>query len=659
MKRACFLSVFIWCLFALAACGKTDEEPHYYEIRVESGQLEEAEKDQFLMGRQYYQGEPVSILAEPSADQGAGCIDVYVRPMGGDKKLLLRGVSENYRSWGWFLDQEGRCFIRGATGITRLDADGKQLYHSQTEGMVRDICCLEGGRIILLTGKDSILNLWELEPNTGQIARIDKATMQFGKGGYAYIGAWGENLMLLDGDGFWRIDLKKGTKELALAFMGTAYTLAEGEELTDFRIDGNKAEILWDEGRLERLEWVDITGQKEIITVRGSVKQWLTRQAALFNQSNDIYYVVIEELGQGVSFSDFRAETGLKLAAGKGADIICFNAAADVPGLIEKGVFADLAPLMEASGIRQEDYSQVAFDAWREDEKIYAFTPGMEIWDYVLDKEILDGREVLTIENLVDFMLEFEGDRVFMEKADGEKIMEYFMKGSEDLWGMVDWKSGSCDFSGELFAKMLRAAKRYAADERYQYPAIVNLRYVSNLYGLDNGMKRNQVHLGVFFDDGHYASDNLITSNAMGINAGSEHVEGAWAFLAFLMGEEAQSLIDYRASAFPVHRAVFEKLIQYELEECKATIEVIVDGIVFTKPANKRFGQEFTEEQAEEVRLLFEEAKSLPYRTKPLLDIIKEETAYYFDGAKSMEDVIAVIENKIQLYLEEHKTGSM
>ena len=105
MKKAYFLSVLIWCLLVLAACGKTDEEPHYYEIRVESGHLEEAEKDQFLMGRQYYQGEPVSILAEPSADQGAGGIDVYVRPMGGDKKLLLRGVSENYRTGGWLLDE--------------------------------------------------------------------------------------------------------------------------------------------------------------------------------------------------------------------------------------------------------------------------------------------------------------------------------------------------------------------------------------------------------------------------------------------------------------------------------------------------------------------------------------------------------------------------
>ena len=122
---------------------------------------------------------------------------------------------------------------------------------------------------------------------------------------------------------------------------------------------------------------MDITGKKEIITVRGTVRGWLKRQAALFNQSNDIYYVVIEEPGEGVSGSDFRAETGLKLASGKGADIICANAVADVPGLIEKGVFADLAPLMEASGIREEEYSQVAFDAWREDEKIYGFTPGM------------------------------------------------------------------------------------------------------------------------------------------------------------------------------------------------------------------------------------------------------------------------------------------
>ncbi len=659
IKKHMVLFSLFWSILGLAACGKADEEPHYYEIRVESGQLEEAEEGQFLLGQQYYQGEPVSLLAEPSAVEGAGsAVDVYVRPMAGDKKLILSGVSREYRVPGWYLDDNGSCYIIGPTGITRLDADGKLLYKSRMEDVITDICCLEGGKTILLTNKDGIWQFWELDPDTGETARADKASKQ---GGKAYIGAWGKNLMVLDEKGLWRMDLKKGTRELELSFAGTLYSIDRtGESPADFRFDGSQAGILWNSGQAERLERVNITGEKEVIIVRGECDRWLKRQIDLFNRSNDIYYAVLEEPGEGVDDSDFQTETNLRLASGKGADLICSNAVdEDVSGLVEKGVFADLAPLMEASGILEEDYFRAAFDAWREDEKIYGIVPNVSLWSYTLSKEILNDSEELTIETLVDSMLEFEGERVFQSGSGGGWILDYFLRGSSDLWGMVDWEKGTCDFGGELFSKMLLAAKRYAADGRSQYPAIVKPRLCMSLYAIDApGMleAKNQVDLGVFFDDGHYAESNLMQCIVLGISAESGHVEGAWELLVFLLGEEAQSVINYQDGVFPVNRYAFEGLLQHELEAANATKEIVIDGIVYTMPSNERFGQEFTEEQAEEARRLFAGAKNLPYRVKPLLAIIQEETAYYFDGTKSMEEVITLVQNRVKLYLEEHKT---
>lgn len=49
----------------------------------------------------------------------------------------------------------------------------------------------------------------------------------------------------------------------------------------------------------------------------------------------------------------------------------------------------------------------------------------------------------------------------------------------------------------------------------------------------------------------------------MGINAESEHVEGAWQLLAFLLGEEAQStIIDdiYLDRYFPVNKSVSDRI---------------------------------------------------------------------------------------------------
>ena len=50
---------------------------------------------------------------------------------------------------------------------------------------------------------------------------------------------------------------------------------------------------------------------------------------------------------------------------------------------------------------------------------------------------------------------------------------------------------------------------------------------------------------------------------------------------------------------------------------------------------------------------MLEDARPLPIRTAPLLDIIAEEAEYYFDGTKSIEEVTAVIQNRVQLYMDE------
>ena len=227
---------------------------------------------------------------------------------------------------------------------------------------------------------------------------------------------------------------------------------------------------------------------------------------------------------------------------------------------------------------------------------------------------------------------------------------------------MVDWEEGTCDFSGELFSKMLRAAKRYAYDERHPYPSIASFRMCFNLYKFDTARAlkfSNQVDMGVFFDDGHHATTSSNEGIAMGINAESEHVEGAWELLAFLLGEESQIRVHgYWDNAFPVNRNAFDRLAQEELEYGNTGEDVDIDGEVHTYFIPGRPGEDvITEERIEEMRQILSEAKSLPYKVRSMIAIIQEESAYYFNDAKDMDQVIGTIQNRVQLYLDEHKTG--
>ena len=52
---------------------------------------------------------------------------------------------------------------------------------------------------------------------------------------------------------------------------------------------------------------------------------------------------------------------------------------------------------------------------------------------------------------------------------------------------------------------------------------------------------------------------------------------------------------------------------------------------------------------------MLEEARHFPIRPVPVIDIICEEAEQYFNGSKSVEEVVSVIENRVNLYLNERK----
>ena len=60
-----------------------------------------------------------------------------------------------------------------------------------------------------------------------------------------------------------------------------------------------------------------------------------------------------------------------------------------------------------------------------------------------------------------------------------------------------------------------------------------------------------------------------------------------------------------------------------------------------------------TGEQVSRIEALLDAGQQAPWKTKPILEIIKEESEAYFDGSKTAEEVIEILQNRVQLYLDE------
>ena len=633
------------------------------------------------LGTQFYLGEPVQLWATVRPDTS----EVYLYRKDGTGELLLSGIPSRYTKPGaeyqWYLDQEGNLYYSRManysaysrdevrkdyeedTSFVKFLASGEVLFEYMLEPgvIVEDICQLDDGRVYLQI-KDSVERTryyGEVDPATGDIRPVGQSEMfyelvpKLGTAGSS-VAAVGNSSLSMSRE-FVRMDFSGEGSSTLLSLVGTSYAWHEKLSLEDFRVleDGG-IELLWTDlngvgGLLERLEMVRV--EKTPIVLRGVFQgdAWIAERVALFNRQSSDYHVVIEDCGNNDP-DDFARLTSVQIGSGKGPDILCGQRLLQdyIAGLLDKGALEELNVYMEASGVREEDYFPLAFSVWRQGERIYGINPLVSLQGIRMDEKVLGGREEPDIETLADALLARGGDGVYLRGLDSARLLKLFLEGSENLWGMVDWEKGSCDFSVPLFSKLLEAAGRYGDDGRKNPEAcIAENRILFSFYEFDSLAEQEgtgKVTSGYLFDDGCHAA--MTSANTMVLNANSAHKEGAWEFIRFLLGEEAQTAGDHPPA--PVNRKAFEGWLKQEID--KGFMMFTSDGemIQYTK-------EDATEEKQVEYRKTIEEALPLPLRPAPLIEIILQEAEDYFNGSKTIEEVSRTVTNRVQLYLDENR----
>ena len=715
-------SLFLCCVF-LAGCGRKEdtqqenvrqEDMQQGDVNQKDAQGKEAQQNNDLteytdilsdlrtffrsensvgkeLGMQFYQGEAVQLQAFKNRDDTEETMDIYLCKKGGNNEILLKGISADYYYAHWFLDEEGNFYCWAWKGdLVKMDSSGKEVFRIPLADIetssLEKICQLADGRILIsyLEGEiGSHYTLSEVD-STGKVSKINTVKLE----GVGDIAAGQEGLLYMDSRGVYEINMKNGIKTSILSFLGTSYMLPTAVAIEDFRVlpEGGVELLRHDssfDGVSEVLQAGIVTTDKAVVTLRcydfsshassgGSTEGWLKTQIKLFNRQNTSYMVVVDESLEGMEREDFARQTSIEMAAGKGPDILFGDVLGDyVYGAIQKGALVDLTPYMESTGVREEDYFPAAFDCWKENGGIYGICMEVSLVGYRIDQEVLGGHDNPDVETLVDALLAWPEDAVFMQEYDSQWVLEYLLQGSENIWGMVDWDTGNCDFSGKLFAKILETAKRYGDDERKNYPALAERR-VTNVMSFDTAADREaegKTAIGIPFEDGGHAvlinSFQGFRNEMLAVNANSAHVEGAWEFISFLLGEEVQMSFEgddkYATNVrIPVNRKAFETCLEKRVTKFIERKEETYAWYRYNESIGELIGmyersyEDLTEEKLAEFREFLEDARSIPVRTVPILDVIYEEAEYYFNGTKSIEEVSAIIRNRVQLYMDEN-----
>lgn len=673
--------IFLGILICLMGCGKREEAAEYNSIITETEQLPDMREgvnisdmlEYVYLGSQFYQGDRVQLWGERKTEGGS----VYLHRENGDRELLIENVHGYFMGNGkWWLDGEGRCYILRSWELIRPDGNGglkPDAEFKNYEGVVfrhemdqnkllMDICQLEDGRIIVLIDDNFSRVLAEVDPDSGRMKELQSIydTDFWG----VLIAPKGEEVALLGYGGVKDWNLESGKTNSLISFTGTSYILKDDEsgkrEKEDFRmLEDGRAELLWSDGSVEFLSQEQIEDERESVVIcAGIADPWLKEQIVKFNQENKEYYIVIEE-NTGDDLQSFLERTDMELAAGGGADVICSSVVNDIYSLLEKGAFEELTPWMEDAGIREEDYFPAAFSGWKKDGKIYGIGCRADIRSLWMNPEIVGEEGVSGVEELVNCMLAYEGDAIFQKHVSSVGVMRQLLMNSESLCGMVNFENGTCDFSGELFGKLLEAAKRYGYDKRKEADTVVAGGFdYCNFYSFFDRSYLTQmgrVLTGYLFDDGGYAC--MDSYNMLAINANSTKKEGAWDFIRFMLGEEVQMDFDvetakYSYDYFPTSRKAFEEL-------CGRCAETIPEGIMPVRV----YGTEeieiiitgLTEERKAELSAALENARTKPLKTEAVIQIITEEARAYFTDDKTIDEVRTLVQNRVQLYLNERE----
>ena len=675
------------CLTLLTACsGKEDVQPESGQFPTADGS-EGAQLDVVLdendfydvaaelsggtfLGMQFYKGEPVQLWASrPGRDN---TVSIYLYRKDGTRESVIETVSWDSTMSGGYLDEQGNYYGIAGNKVTKTDPLGQTLFSAaagaaREHDRIEEICSTPGGKTALLAriaDPDTsmvAMTLMELG-HDGELTKVDlKGARKSASGNSpslaAHLGTWGEDLLLMDGDYIYKIDLQTGTLTQAVSLEQTSYVSQKNEPLAsqeDIRavyipVSG-RIELLWayssGRGRCENLTFKDMTKERETITLSGlDMDSWLKEQVTKFNSANDRYYIAIKTMGHGSGAYDFRINTGIEIATGKGPELLYGEFMLEsVSGMIEKGGLVDLAPLMEQSGIKEEDYFPMTF-RWRTGDAIYGIYYRAFAQDYLIRSDVLGDVKDPDMETLLDVLLAYPEKVCFSGgRSSSKNILRDLLGASDTLYGMLDWEAGTCDFSGELLPKMLEVAKRYQYS--LSKTEITKRRANDSTYVFqtrEENEAEGYVPVYYIFDDGIHPVVDTSRDCTLYINANSAHPEAAWEFLSFILSEEAQGTL-YTADPHDHNIPVMKKFF---LSGAQDFLDNGWSG--GAKPVN----YVVTRESVDALEEYLEDARELSWKTSPIVEIIVEEASGYFSGGRDIQQVLDLVQNRVQLYLDE------
>ncbi len=405
---------------------------------------------------------------------------------------------------------------------------------------------------------------------------------------------------------------------------------------------------------------------KKIITVSGSmVSMDSTVLAAIydFNKSNKEYRVEIHDyygnLQINPNIDSIVNAMNLEILSGEGPDIIYGNNEL-FTNCEKKGMLVDLYSMMENDNVfNKDDVIPSILRICETDGHLYKLGTGFMLNGFAGAKSIIGDRTGWTVDEFDKFAESLPNKMIPLLGFTQTGLLSASL--NANMNSFVDYNSGIVSFDSTNFRKLLDYAKSFGtADENTSSIMPDSTAMLANgelamtftVICSAERYAREVMKFGEPISITGYPSSEKSTAacympTMIAISSGSDNKEAAWDFLKSFYNEKGQDAVVAK-NLIPVVISAFDAQIAMQLNPDSNT----GGTIYYDKLGNP---VPVTVDMVVGYRDLIYGLDSLGSYDAEILDIVLEEVPPYFDNQKSQDDVIALIQNRVQTLVNERQ----
>lgn len=421
--------------------------------------------------------------------------------------------------------------------------------------------------------------------------------------------------------------------------------------------------------------------QKTQITIGALYdSQAMLSAAVAFNKQstkyhiNIKYYRDINDYSEN-SYNDARTAMNKDLISENCPDLVDISPI-NIEQLVSKGIFEDLNTWLDSSSvINKSDYFENVIDGATYDGCLVYIPRSFNIQTVVGKTSDVGEKRGWSIDDIIALSKENPDSAVFYGTTK-DTMLYYCMAYNQDKF--IDYETGKCNFESDEFKKILEFVASFP--DEYDWSAeddslpkmlgdgrvLLDSVYLSDVEGI-------QIYEAMFNAPvtfiGYPTTDGSIgcmlgSDGGYAITSKSKNKEGAWEFIEFYLTREDNMF----SWGFPTNKADMQELIDKALnveyltdENGELVLDEEGNPISMNGHGGIGYGDwdyTYHDSTQEEVDLLLDiisEATPSSNVDDQITSIITEEAAPYFAGQKNVDDVVGVIQSRVQLYINENQ----